>query len=137
MDHGTKTGKPKGMNLKIAIMGTGAMGSVYAGLLGDAGNEVWAIDVWQDHVDAMNSQGLRVEGASGDRTARLRFVRAPSLVIHGTVDPLLRPIGGQLTAQAIPDARLELIEGMGHDYPPELWQRWVDEVATFCHRHPG
>ena len=38
--------------MKIAIMGTGAMGSVYAALLGDAGNEVWAIDAWQAHVDA-------------------------------------------------------------------------------------
>jgi len=47
------------------------MGSVYAALLADAGNEVWAIDTWQDHVDAMTANGLRVEGASGDRTVRL------------------------------------------------------------------
>ena len=57
--------------MKIAIVGTGAMGSVYAALLGDAGNEVWAIDRWQEHVDAINAHGLRVEGASGDRTVRL------------------------------------------------------------------
>jgi 2-dehydropantoate 2-reductase len=54
--------------MKIAIVGTGAMGSVYAALLADAGHEVWAIDTWQAHVDAMASNGLRVEGASGDRT---------------------------------------------------------------------
>jgi 2-dehydropantoate 2-reductase len=54
--------------MKIAVVGTGAMGSVYAGLLADAGNEVWAIDLWREHVDAMRSGGLRVEGASGDRT---------------------------------------------------------------------
>ena len=54
--------------MKITIIGTGAMGSIYAGLMADAGNEVWAIDVWQDHVDAINRDGLRVEGASGDRT---------------------------------------------------------------------
>ena len=54
--------------MKIAILGCGAMGSVYAALLADAGNEVWAIDIWQDHVDAINQNGLRVEGASGDRT---------------------------------------------------------------------
>ena len=35
--------------MKIAIIGTGAMGSVYAGLLADAGNEVWAIDIWTEH----------------------------------------------------------------------------------------
>ncbi len=54
--------------MKIAIVGTGAMGSVYAGLLADSGNEVWAIDAWKEHVDAISEHGLRVEGASGDRT---------------------------------------------------------------------
>ena len=63
--------------MKIAVMGTGAMGSVYAGLLADAGNEVWAIDVWPEHVSAMRERGLRVEGASGDRTVR----------VHATGDP--------------------------------------------------
>ena len=53
--------------MKIAIFGVGAMGSVYAGLLADAGNEVWAVDPWQDHLDAIATRGLRVEGASGDR----------------------------------------------------------------------
>ena len=54
--------------MKIAIAGTGAMGSVYAALLSDAGNEVWAVDTWQAHVEEINRTGLRVEGASGDRT---------------------------------------------------------------------
>lgn len=57
--------------MKIAVVGTGAMGSVYAALLADAGNEVWAIDRWQEHVDAINAHGLRLEGASGDRTVRM------------------------------------------------------------------
>jgi len=57
--------------MKIAVVGAGAMGSVYAGLLADAGNEVWAVDVWRQHVDAINARGLRVEGASGDRTVRV------------------------------------------------------------------
>jgi 2-dehydropantoate 2-reductase len=57
--------------MKIAIVGTGAMGSVYAGLLAAAGNEVWAIDRWREHVDAMRAKGLRLEGASGDRTVKL------------------------------------------------------------------
>ncbi len=51
--------------MKIAIVGTGAMGSVYASLLGKAGNEVWAIDIWQEHTDAIASSGLTVSGASG------------------------------------------------------------------------
>jgi 2-dehydropantoate 2-reductase len=58
--------------MKIAVVGVGAMGSVYAGLLGAAGHEVWAIDTWKEHVDAMRANGLRVEGASGDRTVRLK-----------------------------------------------------------------
>ena len=57
--------------MKIAIVGTGAMGSVYAALLGAAGHEIWAIDAWQAHIDAMRANGLRLEGASGDRTVRL------------------------------------------------------------------
>ena len=52
--------------MKIGIVGTGAMGAVYAGLLGKAGNEVWAIDRWQEHVDAIAANGLHVTGASGD-----------------------------------------------------------------------
>jgi len=47
------------------------MGSVYAGLFAAAGHEVWAIDRWREHVDAMRSNGLRLEGASGDRTVRI------------------------------------------------------------------
>ncbi len=54
--------------MKIMVFGTGAMGSIYAALFADAGHEVWAIDLWQEHIDAINTQGLRVEGASGDRT---------------------------------------------------------------------
>jgi 2-dehydropantoate 2-reductase len=57
--------------MKIAIVGCGAMGSVYAALLADAGHDVWAIDSWKEHVDAMRSKGLRLEGASGDRTVAL------------------------------------------------------------------
>jgi 2-dehydropantoate 2-reductase len=62
--------------MKIAVVGCGAMGSVYAGLLASAGHEVWAIDTWREHVDAIRTKGLRVEGASGDRT----------VPIHATLD---------------------------------------------------
>ena len=53
--------------MKIAIIGVGAMGSVYAALLAEAGHRIWAVDPWQAHVDAINTTGLRLEGASGDR----------------------------------------------------------------------
>ncbi len=64
--------------MKIAIVGTGAMGSVYAGLLGKAGHEVWAIDVWDEHVDAIARSGLSVTGASGSYVVDgLKVGRAP------------------------------------------------------------
>lgn len=56
--------------MKIVVMGVGAMGSVYAALLADAGHEVWAVDTWAEHVEAINTGGLRLEGASGDRVVK-------------------------------------------------------------------
>jgi 2-dehydropantoate 2-reductase len=64
--------------MKIAIVGTGAMGSVYAGLFAAAGHEVWAIDRWREHVDAMRAKGLRLEGASGDRTVKVNATTQPT-----------------------------------------------------------
>jgi 2-dehydropantoate 2-reductase len=55
--------------MRIAILGTGAMGSVYAGLLAAAGLDVWAVDTWAEHIEAIRQNGLRVSGASGDRVA--------------------------------------------------------------------
>ena len=63
--------------MKIAIVGTGAMGSVYAGLFASAGHEVWAIDRWREHVEAIREKGLRVEGASGDRTVQMHATTEP------------------------------------------------------------
>ena len=63
---------------RIAIIGVGAMGSVYAGLLASAQHEVWAVDVWKEHVEAIRSKGLRVEGASGDRTVKMNATTNPA-----------------------------------------------------------
>jgi 2-dehydropantoate 2-reductase len=57
--------------MKICIVGTGAMGSVYAGLLSAAGNEIWAVDRWADHVEAIRKNGLKIDGKSGDRTVSI------------------------------------------------------------------
>ena len=70
--------------MRIAVVGAGAMGSVYAGLLGDAGNEVWAVDPWKEHVAAIREHGLRVEGASGDRVVPVGATSDPAEV--GEVD---------------------------------------------------
>ena len=64
--------------MKIGIVGTGAMGCVYAALLADAGNEVWAVDSWAEHVAAMAADGLYLEGASGTRTVRLNATTEPA-----------------------------------------------------------
>jgi len=61
----------------IAVVGCGAMGSIYAGLLAAAGNEVLAVDTNEAHVAAINARGLRVSGASGDRTVALPAHTAP------------------------------------------------------------
>jgi pimeloyl-ACP methyl ester carboxylesterase len=68
--------------------------------------------------------------ASPDRRGPLGSVAVPTVVIHGTEDPLIQPDGGEATAKAIPGAKLVLIEGMGHDLPIELYERVVGEIKA-------
>jgi pimeloyl-ACP methyl ester carboxylesterase len=75
--------------------------------------------------------------ASGNRTRALAKLTLPVTVIHGTRDPLIRPSGGRATAQAIPGARLRMIEGMGHDLPELLWPTFVDEIAATAAHAPA
>jgi pimeloyl-ACP methyl ester carboxylesterase len=75
--------------------------------------------------------------ASGDRTKALARIEAPTLVIHGTVDKMVRPSGGKATAKAIPGARLMLIEGMGHDLPRGVWPRIIDAVSEHARAADG
>jgi pimeloyl-ACP methyl ester carboxylesterase len=72
---------------------------------------------------------LAAIGASGDRTRELRRIAVPTVVIHGTDDPLIRPSGGRATVRAIPDSRLVEIEGMGHDLPPGAWPQLIDAIV--------
>lgn len=72
--------------------------------------------------------------ASGDRTELLRTIDVPTLVIHGLADTLCDPSGGRATAAAIPGAELVLLEGMGHNLPPGLWERIADHIATVVRR---
>lgn len=74
--------------------------------------------------------------ASGSRTEGLRGLDRPTLVIHGTIDNLVSPTGGERTAEAVPDAKLLMIEGMGHDLPRALWPQIVDAIATHAAQHP-
>ena len=71
--------------------------------------------------------------ASGDRTAQLRTIRAPTLVIHGSKDPLVARSGGKATARAIPGARLMIVEGMAHALPEVAWPQLVEAIAGHAH----
>lgn len=100
--------------MRIAVFGCGAMGSIYAGLLASSGHEVIAIDRNQAHVDAINTNGLRVSGASGERTVALQaFSNPPDIEVDllviavkaahvgASIDagPMVGPKGSVLTIQ--------------------------------------
>lgn len=71
---------------------------------------------------------------SGDRTAALRNVTVPSLVIHGAADPLVRIEAGHATAQAILGAEILVIEGMGHDFPRGTWAPIIAAIGKHAAR---
>ena len=71
------------------------------------------------HPSGQARQLLAIREASS-RTEALGAVRVPFLVLHGDQDRLVDPSGGRRTAEAVPGARFELIEGLGHDYPPAV-----------------
>jgi pimeloyl-ACP methyl ester carboxylesterase len=80
-----------------------------------------------------SARQLRAILASGSRKPRLHAVTAPTLVIHGTVDPLVHPFGGKDTAASIPGARLMMVDGMGHALPVEMWPEVIDAITAHAH----
>ncbi len=74
--------------------------------------------------------------ASPSRTEALGGVQVPALVVHGTVDPLVQPSGGQRTAEAIPGAELLWVEGMAHDLPRFAWADFFDALERHTARAP-
>lgn len=100
--------------MRVAVFGCGAMGSIYAGLLASSGHHVICIDRNQAHVDAINTRGLRVSGASGDRLVRLKAytyppddkvdlliiaLKAAHVSASGDALPMLAEAGAVLTIQ--------------------------------------
>lgn len=122
--------------MKIGIIGAGAMGSVYAGLMADAGHDVWMFDNWAEHVAAINANGLKVEGASGDRVARPRATSNAADV--GVVELAIVATKAMQTKAAVEAARpmvgpdtpvLTLQNGLGN---VERIQELVDPKNVLC-----
>ena len=86
------------------------------------------------HYPAGTARQLGAIMASGSRTAGLRRLELPTVVIHGEQDPLVPLRAGVATARAIPGAELVKIPGMGHDMPKELWPTFVDAIARNADR---
>jgi pimeloyl-ACP methyl ester carboxylesterase len=88
----------------------------------------------RDRSSAGTARQLAAIFRSGDRTAELGAVRAPTLVVHGDRDRMVHPTGGVATARAIAGARLEIIRGMGHNLPAGAWPRLLDLIDGHAQR---
>ena len=120
--------------MKIGIIGAGAMGSVYGALMADGGHEVWMFDKWQEQVDVMCNNGLRLEGASGDRVANVHATTEAGEA--GTCDLAIVATKGHDTEAAVNAARpmigdgtavLSLQNGLGN----------VERIQALLGEHPG
>ena len=74
-------------DLKVAVLGAGAMGCLFGGLLAEKGLNVILIDVWKEHVEAINKKGLKMDGHGGDRFIKVQATTDPSTV--GVVDAVI------------------------------------------------
>jgi pimeloyl-ACP methyl ester carboxylesterase len=86
------------------------------------------------HYPAGTGRQLAAIMASGDRTDQLRRLTVPTVVIHGTDDPLVPFRGGVATARAIPDAEFIAVPGMGHDLPSEAWPTIIEAAVRNTER---
>ena len=95
----------------------------------------WYALIESSHARSVYTQGffrqMAAIAANGSRVQKLKSISIPSLVIHGQDDPLVPVEHGIDTAKHIPYARLKLIEGMGHDLPPNF----VPELVDMLHEH--
>jgi len=89
-----------------------------------------------DDLDGATRQTMAIL-ASPDRTWDLRWVEAPTLVVHGLLDRLVMPSGGIATARAIPGSRLIMYPDMGHDLPGPRWGELIEEIVLNTRRAEG
>ena len=88
----------------------------------------------RDYDPAGTVHQMMAIAGSPDRTAALRSVTAPTLVIHGLRDPLVLPSGGIATAKAIPGSRLLMFPDMGHDLPRRRWGEIIEAIVQNAER---
>ena len=88
------------------------------------------------NADGVGRQIMAIVG-SGDRTAALGAVRAPTIVIHGDADTLVSPDGGEATARAVPGASMLVVPDMGHELPPATWPGVVAAIVANVRRAPA
>lgn len=95
--------------------------------------EVAALAWDRGYDPAASGRQLGAIFASGNRTRQLRQIAAPTLVIHGSKDPMVSRSGGVATTRAIPGARMITIKGMGHDLPAAAWPQLVEAISEHAH----
>lgn len=91
-------------------------------------------EVRRAHDPAGFGRQLAATIVAGDRRARLATIVQPSLVVHGSDDPLILPACGRDTAASIPDAEFMMIDGMGHDLPPVLHRPIIEAIDRTARR---
>lgn len=71
--------------------------------------------------------------AASNRSRALSTLTLPTLIMHGTLDPLIKPAGGYATAKAIPGAKLVMIDGVGHGaFPQQVWPTMLDNITDIA-----
>ena len=108
--------------MKICMLGSGALGSVLGGVLTEGGNDVWLIDAWAGHVDAMNDRGLTLRDGGVDRTVKVKARTSPEGI--GPADLIIVLVKSYHTKEAIEKADaiigpdtvvMSLQNGLGHE----------------------
>ena len=90
-----------------------------------------------DRAGMARHNALSALGLFADRRPKLKTIKVPTVVVHGTEDPLMSIEGGKDTAANIPGAELRIIPGMGHDLPIPLAKTIADAIATTATRATG
>ncbi len=134
----------------LAALTAPSAGTVEAQIEVDlAGYRIWSSPDWRNeqaereylersyrrawHPGASERQ-FKAAARSGSRAGALRSLEVPTLVIHGSVDPLITPDAGRRTAELVPGAEYVEIEGMGHDLPPQVWAPIISAVTALSAR---